>query len=127
MAASEAAQAVARGVKLLDTYQPKWFKKIDLKKFDLGDNMHCVLGQVHRGFTNGLQIMAEKAIKAAVKGIKLDVEFSNGDTLKQLLENVGSEVDAVHYGFDASSNASYEALTTHWVNAIERRKAAARG
>lgn len=37
---------VIRGAAVLDEKLPDWWKKINLKKFDLADSTICVLGQV---------------------------------------------------------------------------------
>jgi len=113
MAQTEAAVIVRRGVKLLDSIKPNWFKKINLKEFDLGDGSMCVLGQVYGDFTAAVNDIATDAVKNLAKRTKL--VFQDEPIL-----------DPVYYGFDRSSAAGYEDLAHEWQLVIAKRQKAAR-
>lgn len=45
---------VARGVAILDAHRPGWRNLVDVKRLDMLDPKHCVLGQVFGGYNRGL-------------------------------------------------------------------------
>lgn len=119
--------AVKRGAKLLDTVQPNWAKNINLDKLDLGSTEHCVLGQVHSDFQQGLQNIAEQAIARLVKALPREVrsvKLEHGPLDEQLVDQNSFELDGYHYGFNAASsqNGEFEALTKAWTREIVARQ-----
>jgi hypothetical protein len=55
---------VRRGVKFLDTYGPKdWRKRINVETLDMAENQDCILGQIYpkRGFSGGLSLLLRRA------------------------------------------------------------------
>ena len=118
---TDAVAAVKRGAKLLDTYVPGWAKKINLKTFDLGDASYCVLGQVHKDFDAALYDLADIAIKKTIAPLR-NIQTASGESLAEdISNNTTASIDASYYGFDAGSNASYEALTTQWLREFAKR------
>lgn len=45
---------VAAGVDLLDTYDPKWFEKINTETLDMSNEDDCILGQLFGDYSRGL-------------------------------------------------------------------------
>lgn len=50
-------ERIKAGVKLLDSHQPDWRKKVDPKKLDLLHHDNCILGQVYGGFSTGARAL----------------------------------------------------------------------
>lgn len=128
---TEQVAAVKRGAKLLDKFEPKWAKKINLRKFNIADTNMCVLGQVHREFTSGLQDLAVKALTHTIVNQRnSDVRLSGDESLQSYVAEIadGIELDGAYYGFDSDGasdlepNEEWEALGSQWVREITRRK-----
>lgn len=49
-----ARQRVARGAAYLDEVDPDWWRRLDAAVLELSHGQHCVLGQLHGGFGQGL-------------------------------------------------------------------------
>lgn len=109
---SLARERVERGAALLDRYRPGWDQSVNLTDLDLGSASRCVLGQVY-GRSNSLYDPPG---------------YTSGKWALGL-----SEVDAVHYGFQADRatvrtrnnkvKVSYRQLEAAWtVLLIERQE-----
>ena len=48
------AEAVAKGIQLLDEKVPGWHERIDLRDFDMSSGARCVLGQIYGTYEKGL-------------------------------------------------------------------------
>lgn len=102
---------VERGVALLDYVKPKWFRSLNHKNFNLGDESTCVLGSVYGEYFDGLRSLADEAITKVIhdSGLKLSVDHDGG------------EVDGDYYGFLPSSNAQTERMGQTWLYAANLR------
>lgn len=103
---------VKRGVRLLDKAKPGWFRKINLAKFDLGDEHRCVLGYVYRDFFAGLAKLVTDAKAAGVKDLRMPP--------RRYWEE--SRVSEYYYGFNFTANAHAEHLSQQWRRVISRRQ-----
>ncbi len=100
-------QRVARGVAYLDKTQPGWFKKINLKNFEISNTCQCIIGQVFKRHkptdTNGW-----------------DSPFSTGVKRLALTEH-----QLTIYGFDRDCDCDgyddYEVLQKYWLLALEEK------
>lgn len=78
---------VSKGIKLLDKVKPDWWKKIDLRTFDMGEANYCVLGQSFGNFFSGLKhlnLTEEKSIKYGLQAS--DMGFGNDKEYSDLAE-----------------------------------------
>lgn len=98
---SPQAEAVQRGVELLDRNHPGWYNKIPLDKLHMADGDYCVLGHLYGTYYTGLD----------------------------MLQISPSEHMGMFYGFVADPvhptpfiDASYSALTRKWKAVIQARR-----
>jgi hypothetical protein len=123
----QATTRVKRGVELLDRVNPDWFKKINLKTFQLDDANLCVLGQVYKDFWQAIEDLAK------VPGVKLEKFVSEDDAAcdcdycVQDREYFEPDLDAIYYGFNLDTdgedtNEQFELLGQTWVRAINRKR-----
>lgn len=103
---------VKRGVALLDKAKPGWFQKVNLEKFDLGNERTCVLGYVYRNFFDGLYTLAADAAEAKVPNLRAARPAWSGR--KRLSE--------YYYGFNFRTSKSGEYLSQEWKRVISRRQ-----
>lgn len=105
------AEAVARGVALLDDKRPGWWQKIDVAELEMDDCSQCVLGQLFQRATNSVSV--------------LEYGRAYGDGLGAL-----GIVDGREFGFDLSEvdfnnprayPERWDALRELWVEVIKRR------
>jgi hypothetical protein len=124
----QATTRVKRGVELLDRVNPEWFKKINLKKFQLDDTSLCVLGQVYKNFHKAVSDLAK------VDGVKLEKPYTNeclcGDCRLDE-DTLAPEIAASYYGFNVKDDSEeqheqFEILGQTWVRAINRKRTDAR-
>jgi hypothetical protein len=108
--------AIKRGAALLDTADPKWFRKLNPANFDLGDEKMCVLGQAYGDYFKGLNELAAEGIAKMFKS-------STDEPLA-----VTGKLDGRHYGFNThAGNAAFERMGQEWIRqVIVRRKRARR-
>lgn len=110
MTLAEEKAAVRRGIKLLDLVEPKWFKKIDPKDFNLASAVQCVLGHVYGEYGDGLKAIAEQQMRKLFKGSSI-----------KFLENE-PEIDGEYYGFEpGDSNDQAERMGQQWLRAQAAR------
>lgn len=48
---------IERGAKLLDERVPGWRERIDLDRLDMGNSLHCILGQCFGSYFDGLRTL----------------------------------------------------------------------
>lgn len=101
-------RAVARGIELLNTRKPGWFRHIDTAHLNLGECADCVIGQVFAPEVlsdDSNDTFGMSRFQAALKS--LDVNLYR----------------AFEYGFDADDaderDTIYNELTDEWVARIE--------
>jgi hypothetical protein len=97
-----------RGAAYLDEADPGWHERLNPATLELADGAHCVLGQLHGGFRDGL-------LRARV----LDLSSAPLASLSpvglgfQARRDLGGEVEALDYAF----------LNRAWREAIAARRA----
>ena len=94
---------VRRGIRLLEYYYGKdWYKDISLKNLDMGEECHCILGQLYGNYFDG----------SFQKGDEVAVDFCDLSP---------------RFGFDISHDwpivDSYNKLTKAWKKEIKKRRA----
>ena len=57
----EARERATRGAELLDEKRPGWAAAIDRKRLDMGSVCNCVLGQLYKDFSDGLNAICSYA------------------------------------------------------------------
>ncbi len=80
------------GIAFLNVVNPKWVKKIDLKKLDLSSTNTCVIGEVFGNYHDGIN--------------KMDLDSSQAETL----------------GFYLQEDNDYGLLTKTWKSVIQKIK-----
>ena len=106
-------QRVQRGVKLLDEYDPDWFKQINLEKLDLSNCHECLLGQLFKSFGHGVDIF--------FKEVEDSVEYPmyNGEYRESVEHGFAGYVrDAC----DVPLMRYYQYLTDAWKQVIIERQ-----
>ncbi len=89
------AEAVQRGVALLDEKRPDWWKEVDPDRLSMGSPWSCTLGQLYGSYGTGLKEL-------------------------ELLGAFGRSL-GVKYGFYAMSFEDYDELTRLWRLEINSR------
>ena len=96
---------VARGAAYLDEADPGWHSRLNAATLELSDGAHCVLGQLHGGFRDGLfraRILdLSSAPLASLSPVGLGF---------QARCDLGDEIEALDYAF--LNRAWREALAT---------------
>lgn len=119
---------VKRGVALLDQLDPKWSTKVSTASLDMISPDHCVLGQIHKNYSDGLEHVAMIAIEKALKGTGLDKVATYDGSLIEAVSERGYAIDGYYYGFivkvheDGKDNERWEQLGQLWTAAIIQRK-----
>lgn len=98
-----------RGAAYLDDADPGWPTRLDPATLELADGAHCVLGQLHGGFRDGL-------LRARILDLSSAplASLSPVDLGFQARRDLGDEVEALDYAF----------LNRAWREAIAERREA---
>lgn len=113
-------ERVDRGVAVLDKHIPEWWKRIDLKEFEISVPCQCVLGQIQSSeaeYDNRYQ--AYDDISARLE--QAEIDYGAGESSVGWLSN---------HGFDIRSNEdsfAYVYLERLWTKVIRKRKGLKRG
>ena len=101
---------VGRGAAYLDEADPGWSTRLNPATLELADGTHCVLGQLHGGFRNGL-------LRARILDLSSAplASLSPVDLGFQARRDLGEEIEALDYAF----------LNRAWREALDDRKALA--
>lgn len=91
----DAARTRARsGAAYLDEADPGWHTRLDPATLELADGAHCVLGQLHGGFRNGL-------LRARILDLSSAplASLSPVDLGFQARRDLGDEIEALDYAY----------------------------
>lgn len=96
-----------RGAAYLDDADPGWPTRLDPATLELADGAHCVLGQLHGGFRDGL-------LRARVLDLSSAplASLSPVDLGFQARRDLGDEIEALDYAF----------LNRAWREAVAERQ-----
>lgn len=108
----ELAKRIRRGIKLLDTVTPGWFKPINPETLQVSHRSACVFAQANHSFKEGIVQVANRAVEMGV-----DVKLLRGGELRKItgyeddyqrFEKLakslsGIVIDVFHYGFDVDA------------------------
>ncbi len=104
----DAARARAgRGAAYLDEADPGWHTRLNPATLELADGAHCVLGQLHGGFRDGLFRARILDLSSAPLA-----SLSPVDLGFQARRDLGDEIEALDYAF----------LNRAWREAIRQRR-----
>lgn len=105
-----ARERARRGAAYLDAADAGWHTRLNPATLELADSTHCVLGQLHGEFRNGL-------LRARILDLSSAplASLSPVDLGFQARRDLGGEIEALDYAF----------LNRAWREEIERRRGAA--
>lgn len=96
-----------RGAAYLDAADPGWHARLDAASLELSDGSHCVLGQLHGGFRQGLFRARILDLSSAPLA-----SLSPVDLGFQARRDLGEEIESLDYAY----------LTRAWRDEIGRRR-----
>jgi hypothetical protein len=100
------AERVARGVAWLDAIVPEWWKKVELRQFDIEARCNCVLGQIFTDHSD------DTGFDWAVQRYHLGEDDADGY----------NEIEAMGFDFICRSEEEVGALQSEWFKSIAERQ-----